>query len=197
MARLDIITIGGKPGSGKSTASKAAAAELGFEHFSSGDMMRELGAQQGLDILSTNHAAHKDDKLDALVDEKLRELGQTSSNLVIDSRMAWHWIPGSFKVFLDMPNPIVAAERIINASDPARLEREHIPSDPNEYAEQLVQREQAESARYLAKYGVDPFDPKNYDLVVDTSCHDQKSTLQVIIASYHVARHLRANVNQL
>lgn len=180
-----ILTIAGRPGSGKSTASKAVARRLELPHFSSGDYMRQLGAEQGLNILETNHKAEEDDKLDQAVDGKLRELGQAGLSLVIDSRMAWHWIGDSLKVYLDL-DLLTAAERIIAGASEERKAREHIPDDPEEYAEQLQLRLASEARRYMLKYGVNPYDTDNYDLVVDTHRHDLEQTTGIVIAEYEL-----------
>ena len=48
---------------------------------------------------------------------KTTELGKTSinENIVVDSRLAWHFIPNSFKVFLDV-DWITAGNRLIGAN---------------------------------------------------------------------------------
>src|SRR5947209_7447349 len=100
MQKRRIITISGRPGSGKSTTAKAVAASLGFPHFSSGDLFRLLAKERGIDVLQANLSAEQNAELDRLVDGRLQEIGREDNELVIDSRMAWHWMPTSFKVFL-------------------------------------------------------------------------------------------------
>lgn len=180
----DIITVAGRPGSGKSSASKATAIELGFEHFSSGDLMRELGNAQGLQIMDTNRQAEKDARFDRIVDGRLIELGKISTELVIDSRMAWHWIPDSLRVYLDLADLEVAAQRILKDISEERMAREHIPDNPEEYAEQLRLRLASEAERYKSKYGVNPYDTKNYDLVVDTAVHSLPQSTSLIVGEY-------------
>ena len=102
MEKKHIITIAGKPGSGKSTTSKAVAHSLGFTHFSSGDFFRAIGKERGIDVFQANLVAEAEEDIDHLVDEKLRTLGENEDNMVIDSRMAWHWMPYSFRVYLDL-----------------------------------------------------------------------------------------------
>jgi cytidylate kinase len=97
--------------------------------------------------------------------------------------MAWHWMPFSFKVFLDL-DLMVAAKRIINKMDPERLEHEHIPSEPQEYTELLQRRLDSETLRYKKLYNVDPFDKHNYDLVIDTSVTGPAEVAEQIINSY-------------
>lgn len=185
--RKHIITISGKPGSGKSTTSKAVAAQLEYQHFSSGDLFREISQQHGHDILAGNAHAEKDTSIDEQVDRRLQEMGEQEDRIVIDSRLAWHWMPQSFKVYLDLDIAIAAA-RIISNMDEARLASEHIPSDPTEYAGQLTQRLASESRRYESLYNVDPYDVSNYDLVVNTAEHSVEEAVALIIESFHAWR---------
>jgi cytidylate kinase len=178
-----IITIAGKPGSGKSTASKAVAAELGFQHFSSGDLFRAIGKERGTNVTQTNLAAEKNADVDYLVDQRLRDIGSGEDQVVIDSRMAWHWMPYSFKVYLDLDLE-VAARRILQNIEPARMESEHIPKEPAEYAAALQTRLDSEGRRYKALYDVDPYDHSNYDLVIDTSASGPEEVLAEILNKY-------------
>src|SRR5512147_1904144 len=95
-----IVTLAGSPGSGKSSTAKAVAAALGFRHFSSGDIFRQLAAARGESIEAMNISAEAQRDIDLQVDHLLQEKYRTEEKLVIDSRMAWHWMPSSFKVFL-------------------------------------------------------------------------------------------------
>jgi cytidylate kinase len=155
--------------------------------------MRELGAERQLHILDTNHAAATDEELDRIVDGTLQELGTHKDGVVVDSRLAWHWIPGSLKVILDLPNPIIAATRILADMDPIRAAREHIPEDPEAYALQLVERQRLESERYKKKYGVDPFNTANYDLVINTEKNDPADTVKLMMDAYRCMRLRRRN----
>jgi predicted cytidylate kinase len=168
MEKKHIITIAGKPGSGKSTTSKGLASTLAYAHYSSGDFFRSIGKERGFDVLATNLLAEQERTIDELVDQKLRELGSERDHMVIDSRMAWHWMPYSFRVYLDL-DVRLAAERILKNTDEQRRAAEFIPEDPQVYAKTLQDRLDSESKRYLSLYNANPYDKNNYDLVVDTA----------------------------
>ena len=178
-----IITLCGRPGSGKSTASKGLAAELGYEHFSSGDLFRAIGKEKGIDVYQTNVLAKTEASIDEMVDQRLRDIGVQQDMVVIDSRTAWHWIPQSYKVFLDL-DLAVAAKRILANMDPERIAVEHIPEDPAKYAERLQARLDEEAERYDAKYSVNPYDLSNYDLVVDTEANSAAEVVELVMRSY-------------
>ncbi len=181
-----IITIAGRPGSGKSSTAKGVAEKLNFAHFSSGDLFREVSKQQGVDILELNQAAEKQKGIsyvDELVDKRLRDIGKNQDNIVIDSRMAWHWIPASFKVFLDLDLK-TAAERILKNITPERMEAEKIPNDIAEYSSVLQERLDSESRRYKSLYNADPYSMDNYDLVIDTLNNSLDQVIDMIIREY-------------
>lgn len=183
MQKKMIITIAGKPGSGKSTASKAIATELGYQHFSSGDLFRAIAKEKKIDLLTANFAAEQESEIDHLVDKRLQDIGASEEQVVIDSRLAWHWMPMSFKVYLDL-DLRVAAERILNALDPTRIDIEHIPESPAEYAGELQHRLDSEARRYKALYDANPYDTRNYDLVVDTEKNSPEQVRDLILDSY-------------
>lgn len=183
MEKKHIITLAGRPGSGKSSTAKTVAAQLGYNHFSSGDLFRALGRERGIDVLQANLTAEQNAEVDHLVDARLQEIGRSQDNQVIDSRTAWHWIPNSFKVFLDLDLQ-VAAERILSGMDDARLASEHVHRDPVEYAELLQKRLDSETRRYKALYNIDPYDTSNYDLVIDTAAYNLDQVVQLVLEKY-------------
>jgi len=184
MEKKHIITIAGKPGSGKSTTSKGLAHTLSYQHFSSGDFFRAIGKERGIDVFQANIVAEAESEMDHLVDEKLRHLGETEDNMVIDSRMAWHWMPYSFRVYLDL-DLLVAAERILRSLDDARMEVEDIPDNPTAYAARLQDRLDSETKRYRALYDVNPYNPGNYDLVIDTAVNGLEAVQHLIAEKYN------------
>ncbi|HVX58271.1 MAG TPA: nucleoside monophosphate kinase [Candidatus Saccharimonadales bacterium] len=174
-----IITIAGRPGSGKSTTAKLLANELDFDHFSSGDLFRALGRERGVDVLEANKKAGVVEELDRLVDSKLQEIGRDDDNLVIDSRTAWHWIPDSFKIFLDLDME-TAARRILAEISEERMITENIVSHPGEYAKLLQHRLDIEAERYKALYNINPYDLANYDLVVNTAENNIEEVVKLV-----------------
>ncbi len=184
MQKKHIITIAGRPGSGKSTTSKATAAALEYRHFSSGDLFRALGNERGFDVLQTNLEGEKGNTdVDHMVDQRLQDMGVNDDKLVIDSRLAWHWIPASFKVYLDL-DLLTAAERILKTTDAVRLQAEHVPDDPQEYANALQQRLDSETRRYQKLYSANPHDKHNYDLVVDTKINNPEQVVAIILREF-------------
>lgn len=183
-----IITIAGRPGSGKSTTAKLVAERLSFQHFSSGDLFRKIAKEQNVDLMQANLSAEQNSSIDVAVDGRLREINDTEDNIVIDSRTAWHWMPASFKVFLDLDMKI-AAERILADMDEARRASENITADPAAYASVLQDRLDSENRRYKALYGIDPYNLENYDLVVDTAANNVEQVVQKVLEQFRIWLH--------
>jgi cytidylate kinase len=91
------------------------------------------------------------------------ELGKTRDRLILDSRLAWHFIPTAFKVFLSV-DPVVGAERVFNAS----RNDENNPS-LEVTLENNLKRQAIEDQRFHKLYNVNFRKYGNYDLIIDTS----------------------------
>jgi len=181
-----IITIAGSLGSGKSSTAKAVAAVLGFRHFSSGDLFRQIAAERGESIEAMNISAEVQRNIDLKVDRLLQDMYRTEEKLVIDSRMAWHWMPDSFKVFLVL-DPNTAALRIFNhLQEEGRMSEQ--ANSVQEVRKSIDRRFASEQKRYNALYGVNPTDPLNFDIVINTKYNDLNTVRAIVIAAYRAWR---------
>ncbi|HZT87403.1 MAG TPA: cytidylate kinase family protein [Stellaceae bacterium] len=180
--KKQIITIAGSPGSGKSSTAKAIAASLGFQHFSSGDIFRKIAMERGESIEAMNITAEAQRDIDLKVDELLQEIYRDGDRLVIDSRMAWHWMPSSFKVFL-MLDPDTAARRIFgDVQSTGRVSED--AASVAEVRQSIDRRFASEQRRYAALYSVNPTDPLNFDIVVNTKHNDLPTVTAIVAAAY-------------
>lgn len=184
--KREIITIAGSPGSGKSSTGKALSAALGYRHFSSGDLFRQLAVARGQSIEAMNISAEMQRDIDLRVDELLQEMYRSQDRLVIDSRMAWHWMPASFKVFLIL-DPGTAAVRIFAHLQSAGRVSEDAAT-VNEVRASIDRRFNSEQKRYAALYNVNPTDPLNFDIVINTKHNDLKAVIAIVGAAYEAWR---------
>jgi CMP/dCMP kinase len=184
--KKQIITIAGSLGSGKSSTARAVVSTLGFKHFSSGDLFRQLAVERGESIEAMNISAEVQRDIDLKVDNLLQEMYRTDDKLVIDSRMAWHWMPFSFKVFLVL-DPDTAAARIFDhLQDEGRMSED--ATSVQEVRQSIDRRFASEQKRYAALYGVNPTDPLNFDIVINTRLNDLKKVTAIVTAAYHAWR---------
>jgi cytidylate kinase len=89
--------------------------------------------------------------------------------------MAWFFIPGSFKVYLQT-DVRVAAQRIMN--DPNRNGEQY--GSEEEAVEKILARKASENARFLSKYGADCANLNNFDLVIDTTSRTREEVAELI-----------------
>lgn len=168
---MTIITITGTPGSGKSTLAKLLAKRLGYKQYSIGDLRREYAASRGITLADLNALSDSGiEDTDTKFDEYQHELGSKAENFVIDSRLGFHFIPHSIKLYIDAEERTRARRFLLRDSvgeDPVsmeqaiRLNRERVASDKK---------------RYMKYYGLEPYCHRNYDLVLD-STHDTPEQL--------------------
>ena len=185
-SKKQIITIAGMLGSGKSSTAKQVAAELGFTHYSAGDLMRQIGKEQGIeDIRAFNLASEGKEDFDRQVDERTKKLGEDDEKIVFDGHMSWHFVPQSFRVFLDI-DPLIAAQRVLAGMDHNRRVSEHIPDSPEEYAALLEERRQSNMRRYRQLYDVNPYSPEHFDLVISTESNSLEDVVKEVIEKYRI-----------
>ena len=158
------ITVTGDPGSGKSTFARAVAGQSGYQLITTGQIFRSLAAGRGISLTELNELAEQQAEIDHEVDNYLKSLNDTAENLVLDSRMAWFFVRDSLKIRLTV-DPEVAVQRIFR--DTTEL-REIFPNLETAM-EEVERRKRSEFTRYNKLYGVDISDPKNFDLVINTS----------------------------
>ncbi|MAQ77256.1 hypothetical protein CL684_01910 [Candidatus Campbellbacteria bacterium] len=180
-----IITIAGKLGSGKSSAAKKVAKLLNLTHFSSGDFLRGIATERGLSIQELVKQAESNPEIDKQIDDVLKNKGG-ESNLIIDSRLAFHWIPESYKVYLEI-DPDVAAVRMLMdlETNESRLKSEHA-KNIEEMKAKMQSRYQSDIKRYKSLYNIDHTDHKHFDLVIDTGLpeNDLDTVVQKIVQGF-------------
>jgi cytidylate kinase len=159
------ISVTGDPGSGKSTFAREVSSRTGYRLVTTGNIFRQLAADMGVSVTDLNEIAETQAQIDRKVDDYLRAMNETRENLVLDSRMAWHFVKDSLKIRLTV-DPDVAVERIFK--DTTGEMREKF-SDMETARQEVQRRRESEIARYKSLYDVDISDPANFDLVINTS----------------------------
>jgi len=181
--KKEIIAITGTLGSGKSSTSNLVAKALGFTRFSSGDFMRKIALEMDISVNELSKKAENDTSIDKKIDEEVKKTGKLEK-VVIDSRLAYHWIPESFKVYLNLP-PEIAKNRILNNLKDNKLRRESENSlSAEEIYQKIISRLESEKKRYRELYGIDHTDKNNFDLVIDTEKNDLNQVVDIIVAEY-------------
>jgi cytidylate kinase len=183
MERKHIITISGKPGSGKSSTADRVAEMLGYSRYSSGDLVRDYIRKKKMTLAEFNARAEASPSMDHEIDAELRNL-RDQNDIVIDSRLGFYWIPESFKVYLDLDKDVSIARIYKDAS------LNSLRSDAGEgktmydVMEEVDTRIQSERRRFKTLYGINPYSHANFDLIIDTSRHSPQTVALTVFDTY-------------
>jgi predicted cytidylate kinase len=175
------IAISGPPGAGRSTLLKnlkPLAESWGWQTFSGGEWARQFAIQNG------NHekndpkhhkATDYGDDIDHQIDSAMREkLSDPAAHYVVESWIAgWNMrgLPHVLKILLQCDDAL-RIDRIVN--------RENLTVD--EAKIHITQRQDANFTKWKRMYGVTDFwDPKYYDLVIDTYSNGPQETLNMVL----------------
>ena len=175
---MGIITLSGKPGAGKSKMALILAKELGYKSYSMGDMKGELAIKKGMTIDEFMDKCSPKE-VHRKVDDFQRHLGETSDNFVMDSWAGWHFIPNSFKIYMDVDWDI-AAKRVYNDK---RHADEPKYKNIGECKEIIIRRYETTRDQIIEEYNERPNidNKKNYDAIIDTSHRTPEQISNLII----------------
>ncbi|MFA6999936.1 MAG: AAA family ATPase [Candidatus Paceibacterota bacterium] len=187
MNKKHIITIAGSLGSGKSSTAKRVAEMLGYQHFSAGDFFRAIAEKRGVSLVDLNKLAETDLSVDKEADDRNIEIGKME-NVVLDSRLAFHFIPDSFKIFLEV-NPIVAAKRILedkknnlNRSKESQNAFDTVENILDSISERLV----LEKNRYKELYNIDDTTShEHFDIIINTEKIPLEEVSKKVVEEYN------------
>ncbi len=175
---FDKISLAGDLGSGKSTVSAILIERLGAEYYSTGSIVRSIARKMGMSVVELNKYMETHPEIDTEIDDGLRALSEVDKLLIIDSRMAWHFTEGTFKVYMSC-GVETGALRIMNAN----RDGEHSLTFEDTVID-TRRRRASEQKRYMEQYGVDIKDLSNYTLVVDTAYATPDEVAELIISSF-------------
>ena len=181
MLKYASIAISGRPGAGRSTLLKnirPIVEPLGWEVFSGGDWSRQFAIKEGKHAasdpkhhLATDYSDEIDHQIDAAMRKKLSDPGV---HVAVESWSAgWNMrgLKHVLKVLL-MCDDALRVDRVVNRDN----------TTVEEAKNHLFMREEANVSKWKRMYGVDDFwDPKYYDLVINTYSHGPKETLDLVL----------------
>jgi CMP/dCMP kinase len=167
-----VVTIGGPPGSGKSTAGRALAAELALEFVSAGELFRAEARRRGISLAELGALAERDPSTDRALDDEMVRLA--SPHRLLDGRLT-----GPLLRRRGVPNRYI----VVTADERVRWERlAHRDGGSLEEVGRLTSaREASERARYHRYYGID-LDSEIPDLRVDSTNAPPADVVRTIAA---------------
>lgn len=175
------IAISGPPGAGRSTLLKNLRPylePLGWEFFSGGEWSRKYAIENGMhDPNDPKHHLATDygDEIDHQIDAAMRKkISDSSVHMAIESWIAgWNarGLKHVLKVLL-MCDDALRIDRIVN--------RDNVSVE--EAKQHLWQREEANLTKWKRMYNTTDFwDPKYYDIIINTYSHGPGQTLEIVL----------------
>jgi CMP/dCMP kinase len=154
-----VICISGDAASGKTTAAKRVLSRLpGWRIVSTGARFRQFCAERGIDPQEISHLS---DQLHRQADEDMLRILQSEEQVIAEGRLVGFLardIPGVLRVFCMCPLEVRAsrfAERETGFTTEQALAR-------------VADRDEADTQKFQALYGIDYHDPGLYHLVLRT-----------------------------
>lgn len=173
---MAVIRVSGYPGAGKTTLSKKLAEELGYKHYYTGGIFRDMAKEKGMSIEEFYNfmAAHPDREKE--LDLKQEEIMQKENNVVMEGRVA---------PFLKCAFPTINVLLLVDHVEGAKRELnrgEKTGISVQEMQKLTEERVKSEAERYKALYGIEHhLDQSHFDIVVDTTNIEPKETLAKVL----------------
>ncbi len=166
-----VVTVGGPPGSGKSTAGRRVADRLSLEYRSAGEIFRAEGTRQGMTVEEFNRYAESHPEVD-------QELDRAMQALATPGRL----LDGRIQGVLCQRNGIPVHAVVVTASEGERARRLAF-RDGQSVAEAralLREREESERRRYRRDYGID-LEREKGDFTVDSTSRGPEAVTDAIV----------------
>jgi CMP/dCMP kinase len=167
-----VVALGGPPASGKSTAGRLVAEELGLEFRSAGEEFRKRGRERGMDVEAFGEYAATHPEVD-------RDLDRAMQAIATPGRL----LEGRIQGPLCRKNGIPVHYVIVTADPEVRVQRlaqrDRIPLDAAR--SEIEHREASERDRYFRFYGIDLSRPAP-DLTVDATVPGPSDVAAEIVA---------------
>ncbi len=154
-----VATLTGPPGSGKTTAGRGAAAELGLEYVSAGELFRAEAEGRGITLAELGRFAESHPEVDRSLDDRMIALASPA-------RLMEGRVTGALLRRRGVP----VLYLVVTARDEERYRRlaRRDGLAPEEARRRTRAREASERDRYRRYYGID-LEREPADLVVDST----------------------------
>lgn len=167
------ITIGGTPGSGKSTVAMLLEKKLGIRYVYSGMIFRQLAQEHNMTLEEFGKYCEKNSEIDKKLDERQLEI-MKKGDVILEGRLAG-WLAhqnniSALKVAIDTDLE-TRAKRIVKREKGSIEQRK----------KEILERERSEAARYKKYYNIDVKDKTIYDLVIDSKDKTPEEIVDIII----------------
>lgn len=169
-----IVTISGKVATGTSTLSKNLTHVLGWKYVNLGEIQREYDRANQI-AENKQGAASRPDHHERAMDNMTKKMLQDENNIIYEAWLAGfiaQQIAGVLKVLVICTHDDVRIDRVVNRDNITIAEAKQF----------IKQREEENVKKWQKLYGpYDFWDPKYYDLVIDTYSSGPMETLGKVL----------------
>jgi len=167
-----VVTLGGPPGSGKSTAGRLVASSLGLEFRSAGELFRAEARRLGMDLESFGRYAASHPEVDRELDRGMQAFARPG--FVLEGRVQG---PLARRAGVPVHDVVVTAREDVRVRRVAARDGQSV----EEAWAKVREREVSERERYLRFYGID-LEREPAGLVVDSSDRPVRDVADAILA---------------
>ncbi len=189
------ITISGLPGTGTTTLLRLVENKMGWKGYSGGEFMREYALEKGIfkpeEGLHHSSADYEDD-FDRKIDLGIREKLEKKTNGIYEAWLTGflaQGVDGVLKVLLICSDDGVRVDRVVNRDQVTVSQaKEHIMTREEQNRRKWTRVYKEEWDKWVVKTGmigedepIDFWDPRLYDLIIDTYSNSREETLRKVL----------------
>jgi predicted cytidylate kinase len=173
---MNVITISGTPGSGKSTVAEILEEKLKMPYIYSGQIFRDLAEEYNMSLSEFGKYCEENETIDKKLDERQLEILK-KGNVILEGRLAG---------WLAYNNKIPSLKVMIDADIETRAKRivKREGGDIQTRKKEIIKRQKSETKRYKNYYGFDLSDKSIYDLLIDSGDKSPEEIAEIIINNY-------------
>jgi cytidylate kinase len=189
------VTISGLPGTGTTTLMRLLAKKLAWDGYSGGEFMRAYALEKGL--FKPEHGEHHfatdyEDEFDRKIDLGVREKLEKKSGGIYEAWLTGFMaqgIEGVLKVLLVCSDDAIRVDRVVNRDHVTVAQaKDHILTREEQNRRKWTRMYRDEWFAWVVKPGVvneeepiDFWDPRIYDLIIDTYSNSREETLRKVL----------------
>lgn len=154
-----LVAVSGRHGAGKTTLAKSIADHFNLKYISAGEIFRQMAKEQGMSLIEFTKYTEQHPEIDRRIDKRMKKEAKRGDR-VLDSQLAYY-----FSKSFNPINILVFAQK----NDIIRRVSEREGISLEKARKEVETRESNEKKRFKRLYDVDLWEPKDFDIMINTS----------------------------